>query len=84
MAQNGLPQLEMKKVIPAAIIGVIGLGFAAAVVGNWLMDMMDSSYRMEGRYAKQLEVAAPPAVIPKTTYLCQQGEKNPWLGCSIR
>lgn len=79
-----MQNLDMKKVIPAAIAGVLALGFAAGVVGNWVMDIMDSSYRTSGRYAKQLEVQAPPAQLPKDSYLCPPDAKNPWIGCTIR
>lgn len=77
-------QIDVKKLLPGLIIGILFLGFFANGLRNWLFDMMDSSYRTSGQYAKLMVVPAPPVVLPKDTYLCDTPQKTPWLGCAIR
>jgi hypothetical protein len=79
-----LSQIPMTKLVPALIVGLVALAFVGAVVGDWGLNIMDLSFRTTGRYAKLLAVPAPPAQLPKDSYLCPKGEKNLWLGCSIR
>jgi hypothetical protein len=81
---SSFPQIPLSKLIPAAIVGLIGFAAVAAVVGNWVMDIMDSSYRTQGRYAQMLEAPKPPKTLPKDSYLCPANEKSPWIGCAIR
>jgi hypothetical protein len=74
----------MSKLVPALIVGIVALAGAGAVVGNWAMNIMDLSFRTQGRYAKMLQVPHPPAQLPKDSYLCPGNNKNPWIGCMIR
>lgn len=76
--------LSMQKLLPALIVGVLALGFAGAVVTDWLFDMWHTSVRIEGRYAKQITPPAAPIQLPKDSYLCGPNAKNPWVGCTIR
>jgi hypothetical protein len=77
-------QIPMSKLIPGLIVGLIAVAAAGAIVGDWAMNIMDLSFRTTGRYAKNLEVPAPPIQLPKDSYLCPANTKNPWIGCTIR
>lgn len=79
-----LSQIPMSKLIPGLIVGLIGLAFVGAVVGDWALNIMDLSFRTTGRYAKMLAVPAPQVQLPKDSYLCPKDQKNPWIGCTIR
>ena len=79
-----LSKIPMSKLIPAVIVGLVALAFAGAVVGDWAMNIMDLSFRTEGRYAKMLQVPPIPVQQPKDSYLCPPNSKNPWIGCAIR
>lgn len=77
-------KLNMKLILPVAVIGLVGVLGGAAVVSNWVLDILDSSFRTEGRYAQQLKVAPPAAQLPKDSFLCPANLKSPWIGCSIQ
>lgn len=75
---------NLKLILPAAVVGLVGVLIGAVVVSNWVLDIVDLSFRTEGRYAKQLQVAAPAAQLPKDSALCPAGLKSPWIGCNIQ
>jgi hypothetical protein len=77
-------KITPQQLIPVAIIGLVVLGGAGAIVGNWVGAIWDSSIRVEGRYAEKLKTPAPPAYLPKDSYVCDPHQQKPWLGCSIR
>jgi hypothetical protein len=76
-------EMDLKKIVPAAIIGLAILGYVGNGTVNWLATMMDKSWR-SGPYAKIIAVEPPPATFPKDSYECTPQQKTPWIGCSIR
>jgi hypothetical protein len=76
-------QIDLKKVVPGAIIGLALLGYIGNGTVNWLAAMVNNSFR-SGPYEKTLAVEPPPASFPKDSYVCKPQQKTPWIGCSIR
>ena len=77
-------QMNMKKFLPVLIIVLLFLGYLGNGVRNWLFDMINSSYRTTGQYAQLTKIPAAPVVLPKDSYICNSGQKRPWIGCMIR
>jgi hypothetical protein len=75
--------LNLKRFAPLIVIGVIFLLYVANGVNNFVMGMMDESFR-SGPY--EALAALPPVapMAPKTTYVCTPAQKTPWIGCSIQ
>ncbi len=76
--------LNLKLLVPGALVGLVGVMIAGGIVGVWALNIMDLSFRTDGRYAEKLQVATPAAQIPKNSYLCPANEKTPWIGCAIQ
>jgi hypothetical protein len=78
-------QLDMKRLLPALIVGVFALGTVAYGVNHFIFEMANLSFRTDGEYAKLTSPGVvPPVTLPKDTYICNPPQKTPWVGCAIR
>lgn len=67
-----------------AIPALLGLAIAGAVVGGWVNQIIQLSYRTDGtffsEYAAKIPEAKNPA--PSESSICNPAYKTRWAGCA--
>lgn len=74
------------KLAKLAIPALIGLAVAGAVVGGWVNQIIQLSYRTDGtffsEYATQYPAIHNPS--PADAAFCDPAYKTRWAGCTIK
>ena len=75
------PNLQ-KALLPAAL----GLLIGGAVVGLWVNQVIQSSFRTEGTVFSQYAAThpAPKNPAPTDNYLCDPAYNTRWAGCNMK
>jgi hypothetical protein len=75
--------MNLKKL---AIPGVIALALAGAVVGNWVNQIIQRSFRTEGTVFSEYAVTYPAVnnPAPSQSFFCNPAYKTRWAGCTLK
>lgn len=71
-----------KALLPAAL----GLIVVAAVVGFWITEIFNASWRTEGTVFSKYAVSFPAAKNPHPSeaFWCAPEYQNRWVGCNLK
>lgn len=83
-----MPEINIKRLMPVIVVGLLYLAYVANGVNNFISGMWGNSLHNPESYetiGPGVGTAIPDAsaVAPKGTYLCNPANKNPWIGCTI-
>lgn len=68
-----------------AIPALLGLAFAGAVVGGWVNQIIQLSYRTDGTFFSEYATKTPGFENPKPADVsyCDPAYKTRWAGCTL-
>jgi hypothetical protein len=68
------------------IPGVVGLVFALSVVGYWVSEIVQRSWRTDGTVLDKYSTTYPTIKnpVPSTVFWCDPAYKSPWAGCAFK